>query len=627
MQTVPSQFGRYTVRSVLAQTALSTVYEAWDERIGRRVAVKAMSIIDRGDFEGQELVARFARGAKAAGQLNHRNIVQVYDYAEQDDVVYLVMEFIEGRTLKTELDGSGAMDPSGIVAIMDQVLLGLGYSHARGVVHRDMKPANILLTDKGEAKITDFGIARMERSDLTQPGMFIGTPSYMSPEQFRGDPIDFRTDIYSVGVILYQMLTARRPYEGGLATIMHKVLNTEPPPPSSFGSKALAVFDPVVRRAMAKRPQDRFASASELAEAIGAAADATAVRVTSAASRPVAAPPTVKHPTVQPTRVQRPTVPPPRVKPATVTPTVPISPAAAPRTTQRTRRVAAWQLYAIAGGLFVAASTVGLVRSLSQSPTPLAPPVTMAALPARPVAAQTPPSPTYTTALADSPVQTVNPSALPVQTVNPSALPIQSVNPPALPAQLMNPAASPEVPPQRRPALPRRPPQRIASASPAVRPADADSLRSVLMRLSHQPSDATPHAGDAAARLLPSDHARTDAMPSDQGTVDDGALSVLWYAASSSPIGLLLQGNAPGGGSAHPRGLSVIGVLAGSPAERAGCRAGDLILAVDNRPVTDPAIFDRLRTGRFHGGSANLRIMRDGKMKTVSIATQPASPQ
>ncbi len=158
-----------------------------------------------------------------------------------------------------------------MVRIMEDLLAGLQFSHDRGVVHRDIKPANVMLTSVGQAKIADFGIARIESSSMTQAGTVLGTPAYMSPEQFMGQVVDARTDIYSSGVLLYQLLTGERPFEGGMSAIMHKALNTEPPAPSQLSVTAPPAFDAVVRRAMAKRPEDRFSTAKAFIEAVRAA--------------------------------------------------------------------------------------------------------------------------------------------------------------------------------------------------------------------------------------------------------------------------------------------------------------------------------------------------------------------
>ena len=268
--------GRYELRSLLARTPTSTVFEGWDGLIARKVAIKIMPVLDRSDPETREILIRFSRGAQAAGMLNHPCIVAVYDYGETDDSAYLVMEYVEGVTLKMLLDGTDRMTLQGVRSVVADVLAGLVYSHQHGVVHRDIKPANIMILPSGQAKITDFGVARIEHNNITQAGTIIGTPAYMSPEQFLGEPADLRSDIYSMGVVLYQMLTGHRPFEGGVATIAHKVLTTEPPPPSQVVPGLAGVFDPVVRRAMAKSRDERYASAGEFAHALDDALEAAA---------------------------------------------------------------------------------------------------------------------------------------------------------------------------------------------------------------------------------------------------------------------------------------------------------------------------------------------------------------
>ncbi|MGH7084928.1 MAG: protein kinase domain-containing protein, partial [Acetobacteraceae bacterium] len=186
-------------------------------------------------------------------------------------LAYIVMEFVDGESLKAVLDRGERFPLSETMRIMEELLKGLGFSHERGVVHRDIKPANIMLTREGGVKIADFGIARIESSSMTQAGTVLGTPSYMSPEQFKGEPVDARTDIYSTGVVLYQLLTGEKPFEGSVSAIMHKVLTTTPPKPSELAVTAPPPFDAVVAKAMAKRPEERFATAASFAQAIRAA--------------------------------------------------------------------------------------------------------------------------------------------------------------------------------------------------------------------------------------------------------------------------------------------------------------------------------------------------------------------
>ena len=246
------------------------MYEGWDTTISRRVAVKKMPLSQAVQVEGWQDLARFRLEAQAAARLQHFNIVGIFDYGETDDFAYIVMEFVEGDTLESGLAKGVRFPISMIGRLMSDILAALEYCHQRGVIHRDIKPSNIMVSQEGHAKIADFGLARLDDSNLTQIGMVMGTPSFMSPEQFRGEVADWRTDIYSAGVILYVLLTGERPFDGGQATIMHKALNTDPPKPSQLSETVNPSVDAVVARAMAKRPHQRFQSAKEFAETLSA---------------------------------------------------------------------------------------------------------------------------------------------------------------------------------------------------------------------------------------------------------------------------------------------------------------------------------------------------------------------
>jgi serine/threonine-protein kinase len=272
METIET-LGKYEIKRTLGKGAMGTVYEGWDPVIARRVAIKTVRIPDASDDpETEEALARFRREAQAAGRLTHPNIVGVFDYGETGDIAYIVMEYVDGPSVKSLVDKQERFATADTLRIMTDLLTGLQFSHARGVVHRDIKPANLMLTSDGQSKIADFGIARIESSSMTQAGTVLGTPAYMSPEQFMGQVVDARTDIYSSGVMLYQLLTGERPFEGGMSAIMHKALNTDPPLPSHISVTCPQAFDGVVRKAMAKRPEDRFQSAAEFLEALQAAA-------------------------------------------------------------------------------------------------------------------------------------------------------------------------------------------------------------------------------------------------------------------------------------------------------------------------------------------------------------------
>src|SRR5215469_16124937 len=300
METIES-LGKYEIKRTLGRGAMGVVYEGWDPIIARRVAIKTVKLPENADDpETEEALARFRREAQAAGRLTHPNIVGVFDYGETNDLAYIVMEFVDGPPLKTLLDKDERFALADTVRVMEDLLAGLQFSHERGVVHRDIKPANVMLTSTGQVKIADFGIARIESSSMTQAGTLLGTPAYMSPEQFMGQVVDARSDIYSSGVLLYQLLTGERPFEGGLSAIMHKALNTEPPWPSQLSVTAPPAFDVVVKRAMAKRPEERYASATAFLEAIRAAMSAPALPVapeesadeaTMISSAPAATPP------------------------------------------------------------------------------------------------------------------------------------------------------------------------------------------------------------------------------------------------------------------------------------------------------------------------------------------------
>jgi len=267
------RLGKYDIQSVLGKGAMGVVYRAFDRVIERTVAIKTIRKDALNAKEMAPLLARFKREAQAAGRLTHQGIVTVYEYGEEDDSAYIAMEYVEGRELKDFLDRSERFKLETVVDIISQLLDALGYSHAHGVIHRDIKPGNIIILPDERIKITDFGIARIESSTLTQFGDVIGTPSYMSPEQFGGQSIDKRTDLFSTGVILYHMLTGEKPFPGNsMTTIMHRVINTDPPMVSELNFQIPASFDILVAKALAKKPKQRFQTAEEFATTLKHAA-------------------------------------------------------------------------------------------------------------------------------------------------------------------------------------------------------------------------------------------------------------------------------------------------------------------------------------------------------------------
>ena len=266
------KLGKYEVRGMLGRGAMGVVYEGYDPLIKRGVALKVIRSDQLQGDAADGVLARFRREAEAAGRLNHPNIVAIYDFAEDAGTWYIAMELVKGRELKQAFEGAERFRLPDVVRIMEQILAALDYSHRQGVVHRDIKPANIFLLADGTAKVADFGIAHLESSNLTQVGTTIGTPSYMSPEQIMGLPVDGRSDIFSAGVILYQFLTGERPFAGSSNTTMQKVLKQDPLPPSELNLQLSPAMDAVVRKALAKKADERFQTAHEFADALRAAA-------------------------------------------------------------------------------------------------------------------------------------------------------------------------------------------------------------------------------------------------------------------------------------------------------------------------------------------------------------------
>jgi eukaryotic-like serine/threonine-protein kinase len=271
-----SQLGKYEIRRELAHGAMGVVYEAYDPLIKRRVALKTIRPDQLGGERTSDMIARFRREAQAAGRLSHPNIVPIHDFDEDNGTWFIAMEYVDGRELKDCFAADERFRMPDIERIMTQILDALDYSHARGVVHRDIKPANIFLLADGTVKIADFGIAHIDSSSLTQVGTVVGTPNYMSPEQIMGLPVDGRADLFAAGVILYQFLTGERPFAGSSTTTMQKVLKEEPLPPSTLNVQLPPAIDAVVRKALAKRADDRFQSAREFSAALRAAIHASA---------------------------------------------------------------------------------------------------------------------------------------------------------------------------------------------------------------------------------------------------------------------------------------------------------------------------------------------------------------
>jgi len=448
---VVQALGKYEVRGTLGRGAMGVVYDGWDPLIARRVAIKAVRLPEHPEPETEEEIARFRREAQAAGRLSHPNIVAVYDYGETSDLAYIVMEFVDGTTLKHLLDRQERFAIADTARIMQDVLSGLQFSHGRGVVHRDIKPANVILTSAGQAKIADFGIARIESSSMTQAGTVLGTPAYMSPEQFMGQVVDARTDIYSTGVLLYQLLTGERPFEGSMTAIMHKVLNTDPPPPSQLAVTSPVPLDAVVRRAMSKRPEDRYPSAAAFGEAITAAL----------AARPAAMPP---EPEAEATLVSVP------VRPSSAPAAAAVSPPQSAAKRSGMPLVIAAAVAGIAvlatGGWFVLRPVPATKVADVQPSGGSAPPSTQ---PAPALSTQAAPPPSAATSTAPAPLrQAANPSP-----TGEAAAPAPAAAPPTK-AAAVPPATSPSPPIAPPSPAPPAAPETTASTQPppsAARPA------------------------------------------------------------------------------------------------------------------------------------------------------------
>ena len=261
------QLGRYVIESEIGRGAMGVVFKATDSVLQRTVAVKTVNMAMEKDH-ADKYEARFYHEARAAGALNHPNIVTVYDAGKAGDVVYMAMEYIQGVELRNLLVEGQAMGVPQAVSIAAQVAEGLAYAHQQGVVHRDIKPANIMVVAEGPVKITDFGIARMRASaDLTQTGVMLGSPKYMSPEQVIGKRADHRSDIFSLGVILYEMLTGAAPFSGeNVTALMYQIVNFALPAPSSINRQVPEMLDFVVAKMLAKPLDERYQDARELAK-------------------------------------------------------------------------------------------------------------------------------------------------------------------------------------------------------------------------------------------------------------------------------------------------------------------------------------------------------------------------
>jgi serine/threonine-protein kinase len=263
------QLGKYTISEVLGKGAMGVVYKGFDPHIRRTVALKTIrrELVD--DDQASMLLARFQNEAQAGGRLSHPAIVAVYEWGETGDLVFLAMEYVQGNSLREYFNRGTRFEARDAVSIMAQLLDALHYAHEQGVWHRDIKPANLIIMNNGKLKVADFGIARIDTSNLTQAGAVLGTPGYMAPEQYTGDAVDWRADIFSAGVVLYQLLTGVRPFIGNPEALAYKICHEQPALPSEADpGRCTTQFDAVAMKALAKSPAERYQTALAFREAL-----------------------------------------------------------------------------------------------------------------------------------------------------------------------------------------------------------------------------------------------------------------------------------------------------------------------------------------------------------------------
>jgi eukaryotic-like serine/threonine-protein kinase len=277
--------GRYRVLHRLGSGGMADVYVAQDLQLGRKVALK---ILYRRFAEDSEFVERFRREASSAAGLQHQHVVSVYDRGEYDGTYYIAMEYLEGRSLKTIVQQEAPLEPDRAIDLTIQVLRAARFAHRRGIIHRDLKPHNVIVDADGRAKVTDFGIARAGASDMTQTGSIMGTAQYLSPEQAQGHAVSAASDIYSIGIMLYELLTGRVPFEGESAvTVALKQVNERPTPPSAYNPAVTPELEEAVMRALEKDPARRYPDADAFIAALQAARDGTATAVLAAPPPPL----------------------------------------------------------------------------------------------------------------------------------------------------------------------------------------------------------------------------------------------------------------------------------------------------------------------------------------------------
>ena len=298
--TASAKAGRYELIEEIGRGAMGIVYRASDPVIGRPVAVKTMRLANAGSgLSHDELLARFQTEARAAGRLTHPNIVVVYDAGEEDGLLYITMELVEGPSLQALIEAKQTFPLPRVLRLIEQACSALDFAHQHNIIHRDIKPANLMLTQDDTLKITDFGTAKILQFGAAQTAQIIGTPSYMSPEQIKGRPVDGRSDIFSLGVVLYEMLTGQKPFPGdSVTTVIYKIVNENPVPARELDSSIHPGLSAVIAKALAKPVEERFQTCREFIEALqnydhyrGGSTEATMILPGPAIPRAAAAPP------------------------------------------------------------------------------------------------------------------------------------------------------------------------------------------------------------------------------------------------------------------------------------------------------------------------------------------------
>jgi serine/threonine-protein kinase len=281
---LPTAFGRYEVQGLVGEGSMGRVYRAYDPMAKRVVAIKTLKTEYLSSTRGEEYMKRFRREAQAAGNLAHPYITTVFDVGDD----FFVMELLEGTTLQRRLQQVGRLDLAEALQILGPIAEGLDYAHSKGTIHRDVKPSNIMILPDGRPKIMDFGVAHLTSTAVTAAGEFVGSPSYMAPEQVTASQASARTDLFSLALVAYETLTGKRCFDGeSIAQIVHSVVNVDPPPPSSYNPALPPRFDEVFRRSLAKDPSTRFPSGASFVAALGRrSADAPGSAVTPVAPVP-----------------------------------------------------------------------------------------------------------------------------------------------------------------------------------------------------------------------------------------------------------------------------------------------------------------------------------------------------